>query len=145
MWDLVSYSISWFLLDVSLCMLYFEIPFMPRWWDDHHAWVLWHTDRSLLTEGSCSATSLATTPAWGNFPCMIVTSSLCISSILTTLNAAAYTFLRAGPREVVPPGQTPLSMACAFMCWWISYSSSLQHANVFIYLILKMQSNTSWK
>ena len=31
---------------------------------------------SFLTESSCSGTSLGASPAWGNFPCMIVTSPL---------------------------------------------------------------------
>ena len=37
---------------------------------------LCHTDRSILTESSCSGTSLGATPAWGHFPCLIETSPL---------------------------------------------------------------------
>ena len=35
----------------------------------------------------------------------------CTSSLLTALNAAAYTILTPRPGDVVPPGRTPLSMS----------------------------------
>lgn len=70
---------------------------------------------------------------------------LCTSPLLTTLNATAYTILTPGLGDVVPPRRTPFSTAYVFMCWWMSCSSSLQHAYVFIYVLLKMQSNTPQK
>ena len=63
-----------------------------------------------LTESSCSGTSLGATPTWGHFPCMITTSPLCTSSLLTTLNAVAYTILTLGLGDVIPLGWTLLSM-----------------------------------
>ena len=52
----------------------------------------------------------------GIFPCMIDTSSLWTSLVLIALNATAYTILTPGPRNVVPPGRTPLSTAYVLMC-----------------------------
>ena len=81
----------------------------------------------------------------GIFPCMISTSPLCTSPLLTALNVVAYTILKPWPRDVVPPGRTPLSTSCYFRCWWLTCSYSLQRADVFIYVLFKMQFNTSWK
>ena len=106
---------------------------------------LFHTDRSLLTKSSCSGTSLGATPAWGNFPCMIATSLLCTSSLLTTLNAAAYTILTPGPGDVVPLGWTPLSMAYVFMLLMIDMFLFFIACTCIIYALLKMKFNTPWK
>lgn len=93
-------------------------------WDSYYAMLvgclshmnLCHTDRSpFLIESSCNWTSLESIPPWGHFPCMIVKSSLCISSLLETLNAAAYTILTLGPRDVVRLVQTLLSMTYVLM------------------------------
>ena len=73
-----------------------------------------HTDRSILTESSCSGTSLGATPTWAHPPCMIATSSICTSSLLKTLNATTNTILTSGPGDVVPPGWTLLSTAYVF-------------------------------
>jgi len=75
---------------------------------------------------------------------------LCTSTLLTTLNATAYTILTMGPEDVIPPGRTPLSTPYVFMCWWLLCSSSLQHADVFINVLLKCnlthhESKRSWK
>jgi len=150
----VMYLLSCYVLSSLCCMMmgYSGCRHACFHWDPFYAMLagcsscmsLCHTDRSLLTESSCSGTYLGATPAWGNFPCMIATSSLCTSSLLTTLNVATYTILTLGPEDVVPLRQTPLSTTYVLMCWWLSCSSSLQHADVFIYVHLKMQFNTSW-
>ena len=101
----------WDTLVVVMHVFFFDIPFVPCWRDAHHACfcviligVFWlrvlvveHILEPLLREGI--------------LPCMIETSSL-----LTTLNAVAYTTLTSGPGDVVPLGQTPLS-AYVFMCY----------------------------
>ena len=129
----VMYLLSWFfmlcfeipllyvagILMLSSCMFCIEIPFMPSWQDAHHTWVcviligvfclrvpvVEHLLEPLLREG------IFLVWYWHHL--------LCTSSLLTTLNVATYTILTPGPRDVFPLGQTPLSMSCVFLCWWL--------------------------
>jgi len=87
------------LCDVLVVMIFhvmFWDPFVVCWWDTHVSpcvfalrSLLCHVGRMiimheffviligvLLTESSCSGTSLLATLVWGNFPCMIKTSPL---------------------------------------------------------------------
>lgn len=94
----------------------FEIPSMPCWWDAHHAWVLCHTDRSLLIESFVVEHLLEPLLREGIFFVWSRHRLLCTTSLLATLNEVAYTILRPGPRDVVPPRRTPLSTSYVFMC-----------------------------
>ena len=79
---------------------------------------LCHAGRSpFVNQSSCSVTPHGATPMWGNIPCMIDKTHSCTSSLFPALNAATYTILTPGPRDVVPPRQTPLSTSCV-LCWW---------------------------
>ena len=77
---------------------------------------LCHADRSpFLNESSYNRTSRGATPAWGYIPYMIEKTHSCTSSLFLALNAATYTILTLGPRDIVPLGRTPLS-TLTFSC-----------------------------
>ena len=73
-WDPIV--VCWWDPHIVIMHVCIEIPIMPCWQDAHHAWVCVILIGVFSTESSYSGTSLGTTPAWGNFPYMIATSSL---------------------------------------------------------------------
>ena len=86
-----------------------------------------------MNESYCSGTSRAEVQPLlreGIFLIRQIKHHPCTSSLLTALNAAAYTILTPRPRDVVPPGGTLLSMSYVANAYYVPL---LYNMHLFIY------------